>query len=135
MRRWRMRKQKARPRTDAASILVGLEVTVVSAIGGNARFFSTAPGGFFSTRLIVAVVIRVIVVVLIVFEIDVVEHDAQHRSTDTENGLLHPCQHRARKTPMLNHDHSLIYFTRDHGSVAHAQDWWRIKEYDVVAHF
>src|SRR2546430_3062738 len=135
MRRWRTRKQKARSRADAASILVGLEVTVVGAVGSNARFFPTASGRFFSTRLIIAVVIRVVVVVLVVFEIDVVEHDAQHRSADTENGLFHPCQHRARKTPMLNYDHSLIDFTRDHGSVAHAQDWWRIKEYDVVAHF
>src|SRR6266480_1850569 len=135
MRRWRTRKQKAKPRAYAASILVVLDVAVVGAVASNARFLATAAGGFFSARRVIAVVIRVVIVVLVVFEIDVIEHDTEHRSADTENGLLHSGQHRARKTPMLNHDHSLIYFTRDNRSVAHAEDRRRIEEHDVVAHF
>src|SRR5438270_2478780 len=115
MRRWRTRRQKAKSRPSAASILVGIQMTVFRTVAGNACFLAAAAAmGFFrALRLIVAVVVGVVVVVLVVFQIDIVKHDSEDGPAYTENRLLHSGEHGPRKTPVLHDDDCLVDFAGD----------------------
>src|SRR5438270_409085 len=115
MRRWRTRRQKAKSRPSAASILVGIQMTVFRTVAGNACFLAAAAAMLFfrALRLIVTVVVGVVVVVLVVFQIDIVEHDAQNGSADTENRLFDARKHCPRKTPVLNDNNCLVDFAGD----------------------
>src|SRR2546421_924123 len=121
MSQWRTPAKKAKSRTAAASIVVRLEMAVFVSVGGNTRFLAAAPAMRFlgPLRLVITVVVRVVVVVLIVFEIDVVKHNTQNSSAHADDGLLHPGEHGARETPVLHHDYGLIHFAGDNRSVTH----------------
>ena len=52
-------------------------------------------------------------------KIDIVQHDAQERAADAEDGLLDPRQHRPREPPVLNDDDRLIDFAGQNRCVTH----------------
>src|SRR5438132_9933386 len=101
------RRAKKRLEEPAASIFVRLFKTIPRSLYGRGRRSRTSL--FFVAGLIIAVVIGVVVVVLVVLKIDIVEHDSEDCSANTEDSLFDAGQHRAGKTAMLNDDYGLVH--------------------------